>query len=523
MHDSTNDKSSEKSSITVMVCTLASRLLGILKARIIGSIFGASGIADVINFTFNIPNNFRKIFAEGALNGALIPYFTTLIESGEKKKANRLMALLCTYQLLFFVPLCILSYFLGEPLIAFFSDFTADKVALGAKLLPFFMVFLATISIGTTFNGLLFCHKSFFHASFAPLLFSLSVIFGVQFFHESLGAMSMAYATVIGGGLQGLYSYFAVRRFGYRLQVAVKPLGTPFKPLMIAWLHVMLGSSFLVVGQLIAYWFASGLSVGSVTAFSNSMIFWQTPYGIFFNAIVMVSFPLMSRSWALGSIDDLQKQAGTALQYLATFLFPSFILLYFLSNECVSAVLQTGNYSLTDSLLTANVLRYYLWGMVIIAWYGLLQRLGYSVNRHRQMTIVSIIQTALDILCMWVLLHYGLGIIALPIANAISFFIGLVILIVILKDVYPITRDRRLAKGLLRLVIANLPLLGLCVLYSSWKLTWYQSGSNLKTFFFVCLLGLTGVGVTVLSYSIFRIPFLQILFARKQRKENTQE
>lgn len=503
-----------------MACTLASRLLGILKARIIGSIFGASGIADVINFTFNIPNNFRKIFAEGALNGALVPYFTTLIESDEKKKANRLMALLCTYQLLFFLPLCVLSYFLGEPLIAFFSDFTADKVALGAKLLPFFMVFLATISIGTTFNGLLFCHKSFFHASFAPLLFSLSVIFGVQFFHERFGAMSMAYATVIGGCLQGLYSYFAVRRFGYRLHAAARPQGTPFKPLMNAWLHVMLGSSFLVVGQLIAYWFASGLNVGSVTAFSNSLIFWQTPYGIFFNAIVGVAFPLMSKAWALGSVDTLQKQAGTAIQYLATFLFPSFILLFFLSNECVSAVLQTGNYSLADCLLTAVVLRYYLWGMVIVAWYGLLQRLGYSVNRHRQITVVSIIQTALDILFMWILLRYGVGIIALPIANTVSFFIGLVILIIILKDVYPITRDRQLAKGLFRLVLANLPLLGLCALYSSRKLTWYQSGSNLKTFLSVCLLGLIGVVITVLSYTICKIPFLQVLFARKRLKGN---
>ena len=42
-----------------MLCTIASRLLGIVKARVLSSVFGASGVADVINFTFNIPNNFR--------------------------------------------------------------------------------------------------------------------------------------------------------------------------------------------------------------------------------------------------------------------------------------------------------------------------------------------------------------------------------------------------------------------------------------------------------------------------------
>jgi putative peptidoglycan lipid II flippase len=501
-----------------MACTLASRLLGILKARIIGSIFGASGIADVINFTFNIPNNFRKLFAEGALNNALIPYFSTLIEQGDKKKANQLMALLCTYQTLILIPLCIMSYFFGNQLIAFFSDFNLEKVSLGAKLLPFFMVFLATISIGSIFNGILNCHKSFFHSYFSPLLFSLSVIFGVQFFHESLGAMSMAYATVVGGILQGLYSYISIRKYGYRLKVALKPQGTPFKPLVKAWLHVMVGSSFIVVGQLVAYWFASGLSEGSVTAFSNSIIFWQTPYGIFFNAIANVSFPLMSRSHALGKKGDLQKQAGKALNYLATFLLPSFILLFFLANECVSAVLQTGNYLLADSMLTATVLKYYLLGMGIVAWYGLLQRVGYSINRHRQVTIVSLIQTFLDILFMWVLLKKGVGIIALPIANAVSFLIGFILLAVLLKDVYPLMKDRNLKKDLVRLFLANIPLLLACLFYASRNFTWWQAGSNLRTFLLVCMLGSAGIVITVFSYTVFKIPFLQVLFAQKKKQ-----
>ena len=60
----------DKDSYIVMIATLISRVLGIVKARAISAVFGASGIADVINFTFNIPNNFRKLFAEGAVSAA---------------------------------------------------------------------------------------------------------------------------------------------------------------------------------------------------------------------------------------------------------------------------------------------------------------------------------------------------------------------------------------------------------------------------------------------------------------------
>ena len=55
---------SEKNTLVMMSATLVSRLLGILKSRVISIFFGAGTVADAINFAYNIPNNFRKLFAE---------------------------------------------------------------------------------------------------------------------------------------------------------------------------------------------------------------------------------------------------------------------------------------------------------------------------------------------------------------------------------------------------------------------------------------------------------------------------
>ncbi len=498
-----------------MLCTLTSRVLGIVRARIIGSVFGASGTADVINFTFNIPNNFRKIFAEGAINASIIPYFSRLIESNDTKTTKRLFALLCTYQTILLLPLVLVSYLYGESLLAFFSDFDAEQLVLGAKLLPFFIVYLLTISVGAVFNGLLHCHKSFFHSHAAPLLFSFSVIFGVQFLHPYFGAMSMAYSAFAGGLLQGTYSYIAVRRYGYRLRCAFDTKDTPFKPLMKSWVQMVFSSVIVVIAQMVAFWFASSLSEGSVTAFSNSLIFWQAPYGIFFNAIVAVSFPLMSRSYGLSRMDELHKVSREALINLLTFLLPSTILLFTLSKESVSAVLQTGNYTLFDANLTSHILRYYLLGMIGAAWFNLLQRIGYSAERHKTMTQVTAFMSILDIALMWLFIRLGLGIIALPLASLVSFSISLLVLVYLLRDLYPLYKDKALFKGILRVLVANMPLLALCALYSLFDMNWYESGSTLANLFLVALLGGVGVAVTLLSYSMANIPFLRLLKSKR--------
>ena len=497
-----------------MLCTLTSRVLGIVRARVIGSVFGASGIADVINFTFNIPNNFRKIFAEGAINAAIIPFFSRLIESKDEKATKKLFALLCTYQTLLILPLVLVSYLYGESLLDFFSDFDAGQLVLGARLLPFFMVYLLTISVGSVFNGLLHCHKSFFHSHAAPLLFSFSVIFGVQFLHPYVGAMSMAYSALVGGLLQGTYSYLMVRRYGYRMKVAFDTKGTPFKPLMKAWIQMVFSSVIIVIAQMVAFWFASSLTEGSVTAFSNSLIFWQAPYGIFFNAIVAVSFPLMSRAYALNHQGELQKVSREALINLLTFLLPSTILLFALSRESVSAILQTGNYTLADANLTALVLRYYLLGMTSTALFSLLQRVGYSSERHKSMTEVTSFMSILDIALMWLFIKGGLGIISLPLASIVSYTLCFLLVAYLLRDIYPLYRDKALFKGALRVVVANIPLLAISILYSSLDLKWYESGSNLVNLGLVVLLGGVGVAVTLISYTVANIPFLRLLRAK---------
>jgi len=103
-------RSSTLSAIIVMVCTAGSRLFGGVRQVLINYYFGGAGAADAMNVVFGIPNNMRKLFAEGAFSSAFIPVLsTTLTEDPTGERPRSLVRTLIAFQLLVLAPLVALS------------------------------------------------------------------------------------------------------------------------------------------------------------------------------------------------------------------------------------------------------------------------------------------------------------------------------------------------------------------------------------------------------------------------------
>ena len=69
--------------------TIISRILGYLRDILIAIFIGTSYLADAFFVAFRLPNTFRRIFSEGALNSAFVPIYTKLIKDNlihESKK-----------------------------------------------------------------------------------------------------------------------------------------------------------------------------------------------------------------------------------------------------------------------------------------------------------------------------------------------------------------------------------------------------------------------------------------------------
>lgn len=511
-----------KNSLIVMCATLLSRLLGIVKARVISSVFGASGTADVINFTFNIPNNFRKLFAEGAVSAAFIPVLSDGIRTDPEKleRPRQLFGTLMAVQIIIFIPMILLTALWAPEIISFISDFKDPaQIELSSRLLAWFVLFLAMISISNICAVVLQSHGKFMVQAFAPLLMSMSVILSILFLSPRLGAFSMAVGVVAGGLLQALATYIPVRKLGYRFKLNLAVMTPDFSQVAKAWASVAFTSIILVLAQQVSYWFASGLEEGSVTALSNAVIFWQTPYGIFFTAIATVLFPQMSTAFSRNDEDSWNSAAARGLENLCTFMIPSAVILYFLRHEVISAVLQTGRFTALDTRMTAAVLTWYLAGMTFSAGYAFLQRCCYSRKDYRLPLAVSLGVTLIDIGLTYLFIRNGFGVQSLSLAGALAHFLGFLILYIIVLGPRQGFAHTGIVKKTIRLLAANLPLVVCGIVYENAGFTWWQEGSTLADFFKTLVLGIIAIAVIAVSYKAFKIDFISVVKKNTGRKQ----
>ena len=70
-----HEKLNTRAASVVALAVLCSRVLGLVRDQVFGSIFGGGEIMDAFQMAFRIPNLLRDLFAEGALSTAFITVF----------------------------------------------------------------------------------------------------------------------------------------------------------------------------------------------------------------------------------------------------------------------------------------------------------------------------------------------------------------------------------------------------------------------------------------------------------------
>ncbi len=504
MQDSTQNKKA-KSSFILMFFTLLSRLLGIVKARVITSAFGASLTADVINTAFYLPNNLRKLFAEGAMNIAFIP---SLSKSKSKENRGKLLSLMLSFQIILFTLLILLFTIFGEQIFSFISDFNEEGTILGGKLLPFFIGFLALISLSTVLSSLLQFEKKFLIYGIAPLFFNIVVIFFVYNFNDVLGASSMSYGVVLGSLVQLGFTLTFVIKMKYKIRLSILFKNPEFQSVLKVWIQVILSNLAILASQQFSAYLSTTLATGSATAFSNSMIFFSAPYGIIFTGIATVSFPEFSKNYATRDEIGFKKSLSYASDGMIYLFIPVTIALMALSRESVAVVLQNGLFTYNDTLLTAQVLFHFLFGLTIIGLTGLMLRVAISRGRAHLVLKVTIIQSIIDALLSFLMIKSGFGIKSLAIANNIGSSCALIIYLVVLKDTFDFGH---FFKILSKTLLINIPLLVAVLIYQAKDPTWFQSGSNLNNFLIFIVISLICAAITLCMYYLTHIPILEFL------------
>jgi putative peptidoglycan lipid II flippase len=506
------------STILLMSCTAASRLFGFVKQALIAALFGASGNADALNAIFNVPNNMRKLFAEGAFSSAFIPVLSsTILEDPSGNQSRRLVRNLMALQILILLPLVGLSLAFPEFFIRLLTSFTnKEKIPVASELLRWMFSYTLLVSLSAVVMAVLNSHGKFAVPALSPLVFSLAIILSMLILGKKLGVMSMGVGVLVGGILQLLVQIPAFKKQGYDLLLDFRFSDFRFIQTMKLWIPYLASASISAFNQLLAVYFASGLEDGSASAVSNAVMFLQIPVGIFSASVITVVFPRMSRQAAAKDMEGLRDSVEYGLEYLIVLLVPSSIFLGLLGKDIISLTLQRMHFTAGNTLMASRVLTGYAVGLLAMGIYNILQRLFYSLKEYKTPIVSAAIVAAVDVALSILLKETPLRVSGLAVANSAAFTAGIVYLLLVSRRRLRHLGARRLAKAAGTSVLCSLPMTGLLIAYRLYAGGLWASGSSFGNLFRVGGVVAVCVLLTLAMFALLKVPFVMDILKRRR-------
>ncbi|MFP4066676.1 MAG: murein biosynthesis integral membrane protein MurJ [Spirochaetaceae bacterium] len=511
---------STRSTVAVMISTFVSRVLGFARIAVIGAVFGASGNADVLNLVFTIPNNLRKLTAEGALSSAFIPVLSrSLVDDDTGGEARVLVRTIIVFQLLILLPLTIAAAVFAQPVVNTILDFPElERRLLAADAFRWFIHYAVLISVSAVIMATLNTHRRFLVSALTPVLFSCAVIASILLLHQRLGILAMAAGVIGGGVVQIAMQLPAFRSLGYRLRGSLDFRHPRFRTVLRQWLPVVGTASVFTINQQIAILFASGLEDGSGSAMTNALVFWQLPFGIFGTAITTVMFPRMSRQAAAGDAPGLGETLQFGFRYLVTLLVPSALVLSLLGREIIAVALQRGAFEARFTDLTSEVLLFYSLGLLSVGAYNYFQRFFYATGDFKTPLLVAALTLVLDVgLALW-LKETPLRVRGLALANSIAFTVGLLLLMWSSARALGGLDVPRILVTIAKVGITLLPMAAVIRLYLLRTGAWWQEGSSFRTLGLLSVPALVSLVICLGMYHILNVEAFRAFLKAGRKK-----
>lgn len=519
-HDST--QSINKNTKLVGLLTMISRLLGFVRIGVLSAVFGASGNADVLNLVLSIPNNLRKLLAEGALQNSFMPTFAkTMKEEGSLTHSSKVLFL----ELIFWgggfsvIIATILSYY-ATPIIDFLFDIEDDTLVLASNLFSQAIYFIFLITLVSILIGVLQLHKRFILPALIPALISIVTILTIVLLHTYFGIFSAVQGYLLGAVLQIIVLWISTRLLGYRILLyrkiseffhSIRKRGlfsTHFIEVLKRYPSTALAVLVPVIGQQITFYFASTLSEGSPSALSYAIVFWQLPIGIFINAIISVHFAFLLHALHEHNKTQTTFCINNAIYNLNIVIIPISILFVFFSHAGVAIALQRGNMSPYATLLTARILQGYAIGLLPFGIYLLFQKILYAYQKPQLVLLYACVFTILDVILTYILIQTSLEVIGISIAFTITLLIVIPIMYIHISKITTISLSIR---KYMKIYLIQCPLLVVCWIFSSYTKEYWIEGSNLRNIllFFVVsivllsiiIIGYRSIGINILTWN----------------------
>jgi putative peptidoglycan lipid II flippase len=382
---------------------IGSRLLGIVRTIAIASAFGASPDLDAYNIAFRIPDLIFQVLAGATLGSAFIPVFARLYRREGEEAAWRLASRILNVVTVATAVLCAVAFVLAPLLVPLLApglgkdigrhdELTGKAVTLTRIMLLSPLLFAMSGIVTGILNG----RQRFFLSALSPILYNLASIFGALTLADRWGVKGLAFGVVIGAALHlGVQIPGLVREkmrwqtgFG-REDPAVREVARLMGPRVLGLAAAQF--NFFITG-----FFASKVGSEAISQLSYAWLLATLPLALFGMALSTAVFPRLADHAADEDLDALVQTISRVLRLIMFLTIPAALGLAMLRLPATIVLLERGEFTRADSLLTASALGWYCLGIVPQAGIEIHSRGFYAMGDTRTPVILAVSAVALN-------------------------------------------------------------------------------------------------------------------------------
>jgi len=440
--------------------SLASRVVGLLRDRMLAGHFGAGDMLDSYYAAFRLPDLFYQLIVLGALSAGFIPVFTEYLEKKGHAEAWKLAEKVFTTIALILGIVCLILAIFADKVVPWtVPGFVGDKLATTITLSRILLISTFTLGLSAVMGGVLQATRRFVAFSLAPVLYNVGIIIGIIGFTPSFGIAGVAYGVVLGAGLHLLVQALVALPMGFKriLPPSFKDPGVlRILKLMIPRIAGLAAQQVNLVALLV---FASSLEAGSISVFNLANNLQYVPIGLIGISFAVAAFPAFSQLAANKDLDGLRQIFLTTTRKILFFIVPCTALMLLLRAQIVRLVLGAGAFDWAATIRTSDVLAIFALSLIAQAMIPLAARVFYALQDTKTPFYVSLVSVVANVGLAY-LLRKPLGVIGLAAAFSVDAFAQFILLWYLLRGKFGHLNSKDVGRSLTKIILASIALFG---------------------------------------------------------------
>ena len=372
--------------VIVATFSVLSRILGLVRDRMLAAQFGAADVTDAYYAAFRLPDLVFQTLVLGALSSALVPAFIKL-RNRSADDGWRLASGVLTVLAVAMGCFAVLGIIFAPQLVGFIAPgFTGEQLQLTIVMTRVIMLGVVLLAGSNVASGVLQGMRRFVAFSASPVLYNAGLIAGIVLLVPLFGPIGLAWGVVLGAMAHLTVTITAAARAGWRPRWYWAWRDVDVRAVWRLMLPRTFGLAASQVSLVVTTAIASSLTAGSLTQLTWADNLQNVPTNVFGLPLAVATFPVLAQASAANNDSDFASILQQNLRRILFFVVPAAALLVTLRAHVVRLVLGSGSFDWSDTYYTAQLLGILTVALVANSAIALLARAFYA--RHNTRTPV---------------------------------------------------------------------------------------------------------------------------------------